>query len=91
MYGGDNVSEDDVTPVNVAGMRYYEIKQVSVNEWHPLPDGKGKPEQVFMMIETDALPFPLILRFKRRRPLDELIVALMTHAERVWPKGGKKP
>ena len=28
---------------------------------------------------------PLVVRFKSRRPADELIVALMTHARNVWP------
>jgi hypothetical protein len=73
-------------PMNTAGMAYFEIKEISVNEWHPLPDGQGKPEQVHLMIEVDGFPHPLVIRYKSRRPVDELIVALITHAEHVWPR-----
>jgi len=78
--------QDDVTPINIAGMQFYEIKGISVNEWHSLPNGEGKPEQVHMMLEVDGFPYPLVIRFKSRRPVDELIVALITHANRVWPE-----
>jgi len=78
--------QDDITPINVAGMKFYEIKAISVNEWHPLPNGSGKPEQVHLMIEIEDIPYPFVLRFKSRRPIDELIVALITHANNVYPK-----
>jgi|GEM_PF-4106994 len=78
--------QDSVTPINTDGMEVYEIKSISVNEWHPLPDGKGKPEQVHLMLEVEEIPYPFVIRFKSRRPVDELIVALITHANGVWPK-----
>lgn len=69
---------------NVAGMAFYEVKSISVNEWHPLPDGQGKPEQVHLWIELEDFPHPLVLRFHSPRAVDELIVALMTHRKGVW-------
>jgi hypothetical protein len=78
--------KDDISPINVASMKFFEIKQISVNEWHPLPDGKGKPKQVHLWLDIEGIPYPFVLRFKSRRPVDELIVALITHANHVWPK-----
>jgi hypothetical protein len=82
--------EDSITPINTAGMKYFEISGISVNEWHSLPDGKGNPEQIHMMVEVADFPHPLVIRFKSRRPVDELIMALITHANNVWPKEGKQ-
>lgn len=81
------MANDDVTPVNTAGMRFYKIEKISVQEWHPLPDGKGKPEQVHLVVDVEGIPHPLVMKFKRRRPVDELIMALITHANNVWGKG----
>ena len=70
---------------NLTGVKFAEIRSISVNEFHALPDGQGKPEQVHLWIELADLPFPLVMRFKSRKPVDELIVALMVHARSVWP------
>ena len=78
--------KDDTTPVNVKGMKFYDIESISVNEWHPLPDGKGKPSQVHMMLEVSGFDYPLVIRFKSARPIDELIMALITHRNNVWSK-----
>ena len=72
-------------PINITGLSFFEVKSISVNEWHPLPDGQGKPEQVHLWIELDGFPPPLVLRFHSPRAVDELIVALMTHRKSVWP------
>lgn len=76
-------------PENTAGLRFFDIKNLSVREWHSLPGGQGKPEQVHLMLEVEGIPHPLIVRFKSRRPVDELIVALMSHADNVWGKTKK--
>jgi len=78
--------KDSITPINTEGLKFYEIKGISVNEWHSLPDGKGNPEQVHLWLELEDIPYPFVLRFKSRRPIDELIVALITHANNVWTK-----
>jgi len=80
------MAHDDITPVNTEGMKFFEIEQISVNEWHPLPDGQGNPTQVHMKLEVDGFDFPLVVRFKSRRPVDELIMGLITHANNVWGK-----
>ena len=77
---------DNQKPVNLAGMQFYEVLNISVNEWHPLPNGEGDATQVHVWVELDEFPHPLVIRFKSRRPVDSFIVALMTHANRVWPK-----
>lgn len=70
------------------GMKYYDVKGLSVREWHSLPDGKGEPEQVHLVLEVDGIPYPIILRLKSRRLVDELATALLSHAINVW---GKEP
>jgi hypothetical protein len=77
---------DSVTPVNTEGMHFFEIESIDVAEWHELPDGQGKPSQVHLTLTLVGFPYPLVMRFKSRRPVDELIVALNTHANGVWPK-----
>ena len=77
---------DSTTPVNLAGMRYFEIEQIDVGEYHPLADGKGQPTQVHLNLQIANFPYPLVMRFKSRRPVDELIVALIAHANNVWGK-----
>ena len=77
---------DNQKPFNTAGMAFYDVQNISVNEWHPLPDGQGDPTQVHVWFELDEFPHPLVIRFKSRRPVDSFIVALMTHANAVWPK-----
>ena len=82
---------DNQKPFNTAGMQFYEVQNISVNEWHPLPNGQGDPTQVHVWVELDEFPYPLVIRFKSRRPIDSFIVALMTHAKAVWPKLNEKP
>jgi len=72
--------------INTAGMKFVAIKSISVNEWHPLPDGQGKPEQVHLWIQMEDSDIPFVMRFKSPKPVDELIVALITHRNGVWPK-----
>lgn len=75
-------------PVNTSGMKFYDIKGLSVKEWHPLSDGKGEPTQVHLVLEVEGIPYPIILRLKSRRLVDELMTALLSHAINVWGKGG---
>lgn len=79
----------DITPENVGGLPYYEIDSIEVAEWHPLPNGEGQPTQVHMILTMKDSPIPLIVRFKSRRPVDSLIMALMTHANGVWNQIGE--
>ena len=77
---------DDVTPRNVAGDEYFEVERIGVFEWHSLPDGQGRPEQVLLEIKLADCSIPLVMRFKSRKPMDNLIVALITHANSVFPR-----
>ena len=79
------INQDDQKPINMAGVQFNEVLAISVNEWHPQPDGGGKPEQLHLVLEVAGLPHPLVVRFKSPRPVDSLIVALMTHRKGVWP------
>ena len=73
-------------PINMEGVEFLEVEEISVNEYHELPDGKGDPTQVHLWLRLANFPHPLIIRFHSRRPVDELIVALITHSKAVWPE-----
>lgn len=73
-----------VGPMNLEGVAFYDVRGISVNEWHALPDGEGDPEQVHLWLEVEGFPGPFVVRFKTARPVDELIVALIAHRRGVW-------
>jgi hypothetical protein len=79
------MSHESITPANTAGMKYFEVESIGVFEWHSLSDGQGKPEQVHLIMRMTGYDPPVIMRFKSRRPVDELIMALITHSNGVWP------
>jgi len=69
---------------NLAGVEFYELDEVEVREFHELPDGQGEPTQVHLNVRLKGFPAAFVLRFKSGRPIDELIVALITHRKRVF-------
>ena len=71
---------------NLAGMPFYDIEEISVNEYHPLPDGQGPATQVHVMLKLERVEHPMVMRFKGPGSLDQFIVQLITHRNRVWPK-----
>ncbi len=92
------MSNESQYPFNVAGMQFFDMESISVHEWTPLPDGKGSPEQVHLCVQMAGWEHPMVMRFKSAATVDALIVALITHRNRVWGKietsavvGGSKP
>ena len=86
-YRKPDVSASDV-PRNLAGMKTLEVRldSIEVVEYHPMPDGRGKPTQVHVLYRLEGLEdTPLILRFKGPGTLDSFIAALATHRFNVWP------
>lgn len=73
---------------NTAGMPAIEIDRYEVREWHPLPDGKGKPTQVHFLLYLKGLEPPLVIRLKSKDAADTLIESLTRHRLAVWPEGG---
>ena len=71
-------------PVNLEGVEFYELEEILVYEFHPLPDGKGKPTQVHMGCRIKGFPASFVVRLKSARAVDELIVSLMTHRNGVF-------
>ena len=73
-------------PRNLDGMAVLEIKldSIDVLEWHPLPDGQGKPTQVHVSVMIEGLDVPLVMRFKGPGTLDAFISALAVHRFQVW-------
>lgn len=76
----------DPYPINLTGIQYSEIESIAVHEWTPLPDGQGSPEEVHLAVQLVGWEHPLVLRFKDPQPIDSLVVALITHRNRVWSK-----
>ena len=74
-------------PRNLDGVAVLELKldSIDVLEWHPLPDGQGKPTQVHVSVMVEGLDVPLVMRFKGPGTLDALISALAVHRFHVWP------
>ena len=79
-------SRESTKPINTEGISFFEIDKITVVEWHPLPDGQGKPTQVHLWCQLRDWPHPLVMRFHSPRAVDELIVALITHRRGVWGK-----
>jgi len=74
--------------MNLQGVTFFEIEEISVNEFHPLPDGQGDPTQVHLWFKVKDTEPVFCMRFKSGRPMDELITALITHRRSVF--GGPK-
>ena len=69
----------------MAGVEFFEIEKIEVGEFHELEDGKGPPSEVHLLLTLAGFPYPLIMRFKSRPTLDELIANLIRHGKEVWP------
>jgi hypothetical protein len=61
-------------------------EQWDIIEWHPLPDGQGRPTQVHILI-TPGGPldeFRFIMRLKSKAACDGMIETLRRHRNSVW-------
>lgn len=63
-----------------------DLDEIEVISWCPNTLGEN-PTQVWMMIKAKSLPAPIIVRFKSARAIDEIIDALIKHADDVFGKG----
>lgn len=77
--------ETSRTPRNLAGTVFHEIDGIEIAEYHPLPDGMGHPTQVHMSLNVAGMDHPLVVRFKSRTTITEIIEALILHRDGVWP------
>lgn len=69
---------------NLSDMFIREVRDINIVQWHPLPNGEGKPTQVHMMLNVVDFPGTLCLRFKGPTTLDQIIDALIEHREDVF-------
>ena len=68
------------------GTQFYPVESIEVAEFHESNDGSGDPSQVHLIMTIEgAADTPFVMAMKSKSDVDELIVALMTHAKRVWP------
>ena len=70
---------------NLKGIEYIALESLEVGEFHEAEDGAGKPSQVHLTFKIEGAPARMVFRFKSCKPVDSLIVALITHSKNVWP------
>ncbi len=73
-------------PENTGGLAFFDIEEIHVGSWGPLPDGKGPQTQVHLTFRTRGSP-PFVMRFKGPHTLGQLISMLERHRNDVWPGG----
>jgi hypothetical protein len=71
---------------NLAGSNVLPLDSYAVVEWHPAPDGQGKPTQVHLVLNIPDLPVRFSLRLKSASAVDTLVGSLMRHRKSVWPE-----
>jgi hypothetical protein len=82
------MSEEKNYDENLAELDIIELEGIDIVEFHPLPDGKGNPTQVHLITRPKGAPenFRLVMRFKSRQIITEVIDALVKHRNHVWPR-----
>jgi len=48
------MKQGSIAPKNLAGTAYFNIKSVTVAEFHELPNGEGPPTEVHLAIDVDG-------------------------------------
>jgi hypothetical protein len=81
----DETKVDDTK--NLSDLEIYEMEDIRVSEFHPLPDGQGDPTQVHLTMKPKGASEGtlLVLRLKSRDSAVQLISALVEHTNSVWP------
>lgn len=65
---------------------FFDPEEIAVAPWFPTPDASGDPTQVHIIISPDQKEnFTIVLRFKGPDSLGEIIHALMTYRNDIWP------
>lgn len=85
--GKDMLKETPSPPRNVADMpgQFAELEEINISEWHPEPDGRGRPTQVHLMFTVQGVPdMTMVLRCKGPDMLARIINALSEHGRNVF-------
>jgi hypothetical protein len=70
------------------GIEIYEIDSYEVASWSPGDVTKGDPTtQVHVIIHIKGIKYPLVMRLKSKRAVDELVGLLTEYRDEVWPEG----
>lgn len=77
---------EDVQNLNDPDFLYVPLDPgYQVAEYHPLPNGQGKPTEILFIASNQQLKIGFIMRLKSARAVNELIAALRRHRNSVWP------
>lgn len=84
--------DDSVQPLGEHPRPLVETLEYGVKEWHPTPDGSGRPEQIHLYQHVNihvpghgAVEADIVMRMKSPRAADEVIAMLLRHRYSVWP------
>lgn len=81
----DRVLNETSGEVKPGVLAAFELKDCNIYEWHPTPDGSGKPTQVHLVANYYGVPQPFVWRFKGPETIGQIILALSRHRKSVWP------
>ena len=71
---------------NMTEYEIIELDGMAIREFHPMPDGQGLPTQVHLTFHPRGFEeMIMVVRLKSKRATQELIDALETHRDSVWP------
>jgi hypothetical protein len=85
--GKDMLEETPSAPRNVVDMpgQFAELEEINIAEWHPEPNGQGRPTQVHLMFTVQGVPdMTMVLRCKGPDMLARIINALSEHGRNVF-------
>ncbi len=79
-------------PRNTTGMEFFDVEGYTVATWGPNPDGKPPQNQVHFLLNISNairrnIP-PLVMRFRSRRAITELVDLLIRYRDEVWNEDG---
>ena len=73
---------------NTNTLKIIEVDQLSVQEFHALPNGQGPPTEMHITVHPKGAPDNVlfVLRLKSQEAATDLIEALIKHRDNIWTK-----
>jgi hypothetical protein len=80
-------TKDSHEPINLDGSQImlFDMDEVSINAWTPLPNGEGDPTQVHLLFKV-AEGVTTAIRFKGPDTLNAIVEQLTRYRDIVWPE-----
>lgn len=65
------------------GIEIHEVQEIGVGEFQRNPD--DGPSEVHIIEKVHGFQYPMVLRLKSAKAVDDLVVQLITARNAVWP------